>query len=155
MPKTVNEPANIPFQAEPNTLVFEDKEHNYGYVILPKLVLHAQNLSAEAKLLYAHLIGYAYEKDQCFPGYGTLCADMGKSEKTVRNFMRELEAIGLLEQKRRGLGKTNIYILLSLSKASLTLQEHHQKKEEVQNGKFSRSATGNSQVLERENFQSQ
>ncbi len=127
MPKPTSQPTNpgAQYEPEPNTLVFEDKEYNYGFVILPKQVLFAQNLSAEAKLLYAHLLGYAYEKDHCFPGYGTLCADMGKSENTVRNFMRELEAVGLLEQKRRGLGRTNIYVLLSLSKAKLIILEHH------------------------------
>jgi len=37
----------------------------------------------------------------------------------VRKYMRELETVGLLVQKRRGLGKTNLYTLCSLSRATL------------------------------------
>ncbi len=51
--------------------------------------------------------------------------------------MRELESVGLLEQKRRGLGRTNIYVLLSLSKAKIIILEHHNI-----------SRTSNSEVLE-------
>ncbi len=82
-----------PAELEPNTLIFEDEEHNHGFIVLSKLILYADNLSKDAKILYAYLLGYAYEKDQCFPGYETLCKDMGASENTVRKFMRELEAI--------------------------------------------------------------
>jgi len=139
------------FELEPNTLVFEDQEHNYGYVVLSKLILYAANLSAEAKILYAYLLGYAYQEAHCFPGYGALCTDLGKTEKTVRNFMRELELANLLQQKRRGLGKTNIYVLSSLSKAKIQLQAHHAQS---QNGKISRSGTVDFPVLEREQFPS-
>jgi len=129
MPKTTIPATETtqPVEREPNTLIFEDREHTYGFVILPKIILHAANLSSEAKLLYAYLLGYAYEKDRCFPGYIALCADMQKSENTVRSFMRELEAAQLLEQKRRGLGKTNIYVMLNPAKARLQLQTHHQQ----------------------------
>ncbi len=41
--------------------------------------------------------------------------------------MRELEAAGLLSQKRRGLGKTNIYTLHDLRTARIEVQEHHRK----------------------------
>jgi hypothetical protein len=54
-------------------------------------VLYARNLTRDAKLLYAILLGYAWQEGRCFPGYGRLCYDMGATENTVRKFMRELE----------------------------------------------------------------
>ena len=82
-----------------------------GFVQMPKLVLHAPNLSRDAKLLYAILLSYAWQTSQCFPGYRRLCGDMQASENMVRRYMRELAAVGLLQQKRRGLGQTNFYTL--------------------------------------------
>jgi Helix-turn-helix domain len=111
------------FQPEPNTLVLEDQSLRHGFVQLPKMILYAQNLTRDAKLLYAVLLGYAWEKDRCFPGYRRLCRDMQASENMVRKYMRELEAVGLLSQKRRGLGKTNIYTLHDLRTAKIEVLE--------------------------------
>jgi DNA-binding GntR family transcriptional regulator len=126
-PTPAQEEQDKPFEPTPNTLVFEDTDRKHGFVVLDKLVLYAKNISKDAKILYAYLLGYAYEKDHCFPGYAVLCADLQASENTVRKAMRELEAAGLLSQKRQGLGKPNVYTLLSLNKAKIILQEHHQQ----------------------------
>jgi biotin operon repressor len=104
-------------------LVIEDQSLRYGFVQLPKQVLRASNLTRDAKLLYAVLLGYAWEQDRCFPGYARLCQDMGATEKVVRKYMQELEAIGLVIQKRRGLGKTNLYRLPDLRTAKLEIPE--------------------------------
>ena len=113
------------FQPEPNTLILEDKSLKYGFVQLPKQLLYARNLSRDAKILYAILLGYAWQEDRCFPGYRRLCFDMQASENMVRKYMRELEAVGLLSQKRRGLGKTNIYTLHDLRTSKIEVQEPH------------------------------
>jgi hypothetical protein len=110
-------------ELEPGTLVIQDQSIRLGFVQLPKLVLYARNLTRDAKLLYAVLLGYAWQAGSCFPGYARLCYDMGASENTVRVYMRELEQAGLLKQRRRGLGKTNIYILLDLRTAKIEVQE--------------------------------
>jgi Helix-turn-helix domain len=109
----------VPNELEQNTLILEDQSLRYGFVQLPKQILYARNISRDAKMLYAILLGYAWEKDQCFPGYKRLCEDMQASENFVRKCMRELEAAQLLKQKRRGLGKTNIYTLTDLRTARL------------------------------------
>lgn len=62
-----------------------------GFVQLPKAVLYARHLSRDAKLLYAALLGYAWQEQRCFPGYQRLCADLNASENAVRTWMRELE----------------------------------------------------------------
>ncbi len=124
------------FQPEPDTLLLEDQSLRYGFVQLPKLVLYARNLSRDAKLLYAILLGYAWQERRCFPGYNRLCDDMQASENAVRKYMRELEAMDLLRQKRRGLGKTNIYTLLDLRTAKIEVQEPHTSDVRSRTAKF-------------------
>ncbi len=104
---------------EPGTLLIEDETLRAGFTQIPNRVLHARNLSRDAKLLYMFLLSYAWQRGRCFPGYAQLCADMGASPSIVRKYMSELEGVGLLVQKRRGLGKTNLYTLCSLSTATL------------------------------------
>ena len=118
-----NDKESPQFEPEPNTLVLEDPSLRYGFIHLPKQILYARNLSRDAKLLYAVLLGYAWQKGSCFPGYRRLCDDMQASENMVRKYMRELEAVGLLSQKRRGLGKTNIYTLRDLRTSKIEVQE--------------------------------
>jgi Helix-turn-helix domain len=121
MPKQNTEPSY--FEPEPDTLVLEDQSLQYGFIQLPKQILYARNLSRDAKFLYAVLLGYAWQKDRCFPGYRRLCADMQASENMVRKYMRELEAVKLLSQKRRGLGRTNLYKLHDLRTSKIEVQE--------------------------------
>ena len=111
------------FDAEPNTLLLEDRSLANGFIQLPKVVLHAANLSRDAKLLYAILLSYAWQASRCFPGYRRLCEDMQASENMVRKYMRELQALRLLSQKRRGLGRTNIYTLHDLRTAKIEVLE--------------------------------
>jgi hypothetical protein len=74
MPPTLEE-------QEPNTLVIEDPSLCHGFVQLPKLVLYARNISRDAKLLYAVLLGYAWQEQRCFPGYQRLCDDLDESRE--------------------------------------------------------------------------
>ncbi len=111
------------FQPEPDTLLVEDRSLVGGFIQLPRLVLRARNLSRDAKLLYAILLSYAWQEQRCFPGYRRLCDDLDASENAVRKYMRELEACDLLRQKRRGLGKTNIYTLCDLRTAKIEVLE--------------------------------
>ena len=111
------------FQPEPDTLLVEDRSLVGGFIQLPRLVLRARNLSRDAKLLYAILLSYAWQEQRCFPGYRRLCEDLDASENAVRKYMRELEACDLLRQKRRGLGKTNIYTLCDLRTAKIEVLE--------------------------------
>jgi len=114
------------FEAEPNTLIIEDASLHYGFIQMPKQILYARNLTRDAKVLYAVLLGYAWQELKCFPGYSRLCHDMMASENTVRKCMRELEAINLLAQRRRGLGKTNIYLLRDIRTSKIEVQEPSQ-----------------------------
>jgi Helix-turn-helix domain len=125
-PATANVPRHLQsdvIRVEPNTLIIEDQSLRHGFVQLPKQILYARNLSHVAKLLYAVLLGYAFQEAQCFPGYRRLCEDLQASENMIRKHMRELQAVGLLSQKRRGQGKTNLYILHDLRTAKIEVLE--------------------------------
>ena len=78
---------------------------------MPNFILTKEDISVGAKLAYAMLLKYAWSNDACFPGQVTLAKDMGATDRSVRTYLKELEAAELLEIKQRGLGKTNLYRL--------------------------------------------
>ncbi len=100
----------------------------HGFTQVPNVVLRDTRLSPGAKLCYALLLSYAWQKDSCFPGQETLAEDAGASRRSIVRFMKELEQSGYLEKKRRGLGKTNVYTLHSRVEQSQVKghEERHQ-----------------------------
>jgi len=71
-----------------------------------------RGLSHSAKLTYALILSYAWQKDYCFPGQETLARDLEVSTRSVIEYLKELQARGLIRIQRRGLGKTNVYHVL-------------------------------------------
>lgn len=83
-----------------------------GYTLIPNYVLHNGQLSGRAKLVYSLLLSYAWgNKDSSFPGQEKLADECGSSPRSVWSAVRELEKAGFITVIRRGLGKTNLYIL--------------------------------------------
>ena len=82
-----------------------------GFTQVPNVLLENKNLASIAKLCYAMLLKYAWEKNYVFPGQERLAQDIGCSKPTVIKALKELEVIGYLEMRRRGQGRTNLYIL--------------------------------------------
>jgi Helix-turn-helix domain len=93
------------------TLMVANAALRGGFVLLPRTLLHAPGLSRDAKLLYAVLLSYAWQRGSCFPGYARLQADLGCGINQVTQYLRELEDAQLVTRRRRGLGKTTIYTL--------------------------------------------
>ena len=83
----------------------------HGFTQVPNFILVKRDISVGAKLAYAMLLKYAWGDNACFPGQLKLAEDMGAGERSVRTYLKELEAAGILEIKQRGLGKTNLYRL--------------------------------------------
>lgn len=78
--------------------------------MVPNLVLRDSSLSCTARLLYAVLKSYSWQTGQCWPKQETLMQDLGVgSDHTLRAALRELQHAGLVEVKRRRLGKPNLY----------------------------------------------
>ena len=80
-----------------------------GWTGVPNFILESKEISVGAKLIYAMLLKYARELDQCFPGQERLAQDMGNGERSVRRWLRELEKVGLISIKQRGQGRPNLY----------------------------------------------
>jgi hypothetical protein len=83
----------------------------HGFTQVPNVILRDQTLSLGAKMTYAVLLSYAWQKDSCFPGQEKLAEDMGAGRRSIIRFMEELIQAGYVQKVRRGLGKTNVYIL--------------------------------------------
>jgi hypothetical protein len=97
-------------------LVGADPATQHGFTQVPNFVLTKPDISVGAKLVYAMLLKYAWYDDGCYPGQAKLAEDMGAGERSIRTYLKDLEAAGLLEITQRGLGKTNLYRLLIVVK---------------------------------------
>lgn len=80
-----------------------------GFTQVPNFILRDNSLSLGAKVAYAMFLQFAWHNDSCFPGQDRLAYHMGMSVSRVNEYVKELEAAGLIEIKRRGQGKTNLY----------------------------------------------
>lgn len=82
-----------------------------GFTQVPNFILRDPSLSIGAKVTYAMFLSYAWTNDHCFPGQERLAQDMGLSRPSINRFVAELSDAGLITIQRRGLGKTNLYII--------------------------------------------
>jgi hypothetical protein len=92
-------------------LVTSDPIARSGFTQVPNFILKNGGLSLGAKVTYALFLHYAWHNDSCFPGQDRLGQDMGMSTSRANEFIKELEKAGLVEIRRRGQGKTNLYKL--------------------------------------------
>ena len=80
-----------------------------GFTQVPNFILRDPNISLGAKVAYSMFLHFAWNNDSCFPGQDRLAGHMGMSVSRVNEYIKELEAAGLIEITRRGQGKTNLY----------------------------------------------
>lgn len=92
------------------TLVVEGELRD-GFTAIPNRVLHDQKLSNNAKMLYCTLLSFAWGKDKVWPGQERLAEFMRVTSRSIRNWLTELEAAGMVTITQRGLNKTNVYTL--------------------------------------------
>lgn len=98
-------------------------KRSYAFTILPNEFVKASQLSHEAFRLYAvlcmHAPGGAIDNAEVFPDYERLKSVANiKHNKTVATRMRELEAAGWIERRKR-FGASTVYVL-TIPKASNT-----------------------------------
>ena len=82
-----------------------------GFTQVPNFILDDPSLSLGAKVTYAKFLEYAWHHNSCFPGQERLANEIGMSRPRVNEFVKELERVGLVTIKRRGQGKTNLYVI--------------------------------------------
>jgi hypothetical protein len=91
-------------------IVVENELLRRGFTSIPNYIFGLP-ISSNAKLIYMALLSYAWNNRACYPGLAKLCTDVSLSDKPVTKAIEELSNASLLEVKRRGQGKTNLYIL--------------------------------------------
>jgi hypothetical protein len=109
---------------------FADPTLQAGFTQVPNIVLRDRALSFGARLTYAILASYAWQGESCFPGQATLAACLGISDRQLRAYITELKKAGLLDVQRRGLKRTNLYLLLADRKHSSGQDRKHSSDKE-------------------------
>jgi hypothetical protein len=94
-------------------IVFESPADQEGFTQIPNVVLKDGAISPQAKTLYACLRMHAWSGDSSFPGQKTLAGYIGCTDRSIRDYLRELEAQFLVATERRG-STSNRYVLLAL-----------------------------------------
>lgn len=97
------------------TLVILDPILKKGFTSIPNKILFAYDLSMQAKCLYAILLAFAWQEEECFPGQDRLAKAAGCTDRTIRKYLDELKQYGLISWLQRGLNQTNIYYIHDLS----------------------------------------
>jgi len=97
------------------TLVILDPTLRRGFTSMPNNVLFAPDLSMAAKCLYAILLSFAWQEDECYPGQERLAQACGCHVNTVKKYLKELRDYKLISWKRQGLNRPNIYYIHNLS----------------------------------------
>lgn len=90
-----------------------------GFTQVPNFILRDPRVSVGAKVVYAMFLSYAWHNDSCFPGQERLAEDIGMSRSRVTEFISELNKASLITIKRRGQGKTNVYVVRFQVKAAV------------------------------------
>lgn len=80
-----------------------------GFTQVPNVILTNKDLSIGAKLTYSMLLKYCWYDNKCFPGQETLAQNLGSSERSVRNWLKELKDYKIIKVIQRGQGKVNLY----------------------------------------------
>lgn len=112
---------------EPHTLIFEDELEGKGFTSVPNHILRNPSISAAAKAMYTLLLSYAWQEGSCFPGQKRIAQDLGLSVRHIRRYLAELNERDLIKVIRRGLGKTNVYMIRKLFQADGTSMSHQDR----------------------------
>lgn len=95
-----------------HTIVVLNEALKHGFTQLPNYILKDKRLSFGAKLTYAEILSYAWQKDSCFPGQNQIAEDLAVTRQAISGYLQELKKYGFISWERRGLGKTNVYYIL-------------------------------------------
>jgi len=80
-----------------------------NYTLIHNEIFEESQLSVPAKHLYCVLLKHCGQKDWCYPNQKTLGKCLGKSEKPIRRYLKELELAGIIFKKRKGFNRPNTY----------------------------------------------
>lgn len=104
-------------QKKQKTLIFQDANLRQGFAQVPNVVLRDARITGNEKILYALLLSYAWQDNECFPGQDLLAENMGLTLRSIGRLLNSLRKKKLIGWKRQGQGKVNIYHIRRLSDA--------------------------------------
>jgi len=118
-----------------------------GFVAVPARFLQLYShlkpfpLSSGEALFILHLMEFKWDANAPFPGYKTIAARMGVSDKMARRYAHSLETKKLLRRQKR-IGQTNRFDLTPLFDAlAKAVDQHEQKKRRGKSAKERSEAT--------------
>ena len=91
-----------------HTLDFDGGFMRRGFTAVPNGLLEDTSVSVGARMTLIALMSFAWNRDP-FPGQGRLASMLGCTDRTIREYLRELVSAGYLKVYRRGRGRTNVY----------------------------------------------
>lgn len=92
----------------------EDKKSTGGFTQVPNKVLIDDTLSIQARLLYCCLLSHAWSQDFCYLTQKRLGNYLGKSDRSVRIYLKELKNAGYINSHKHEFNGPNFYELLIL-----------------------------------------
>jgi hypothetical protein len=116
------------------TVVLKDaslKQFEGGFTAIPNRILENNGLTLGARMTYAMLLKYAWQRDFCFPAQGRIATDLGVTGRSVRTFLNELKENGIITWKQQGLNRPNIYYILKLPERTATHANSQSGPEEI------------------------
>jgi len=93
----------------------QDKWFEKGFTQIPNCVLKDTDITYQARILYAILLSYAWQKESCNPTQEKIANDLGVSVRTIRTLLNELRDKGLISWKKVSMGGHNTYLIRSLA----------------------------------------
>ncbi|MDN6290942.1 MAG: conserved phage C-terminal domain-containing protein [Tetragenococcus koreensis] len=88
-----------------------------GYGTIPKLVMQHEDLSIEAKAIYAYLASFAGAGDTAYPSVSIMCKHLGISKDRFyrhRKSLLELDFIRITQHQNEGGWSNNLYTVVSM-----------------------------------------
>lgn len=99
---------------------YEDLEQATGFTQISNAILRCYpELSDGEKMTYAVLKSFAYVGPETFVGEETLARARAVTVSTVSRHLNRLIDVGLVKVRRRGQGKTNVWIIARIPRAKL------------------------------------
>lgn len=83
--------------------------------------------TAALKYFYNHIITFRIQGNQCWKAHQTLADDLGISVGSVKNYSKDLEAMGLLKVTNRK-GESNLYHAYTIEEAQVNGPQREQAK---------------------------
>lgn len=83
-------------------------------MIVPTKLLELNVVSHQAKVLYLHMLSFAYDNVTCYPSLETLAKRMACSDRTIMRYSDELRKYGLIKYVRGYNRQSSRYVLIPM-----------------------------------------